>query len=87
MPTPVIVERVRDLYDKLSETQPDAAVAPTLDPVKQALETIRIEPHEPAHYRSLNDLLLLAYVKIEVSHPELAHAMTAVINAMNAAGI
>jgi hypothetical protein len=88
MPTPQIIQKARDLQKQIAETpdiptnaQPDASA------IQQQIDTIMLEPSHVPHYTSLNDRLLLAYVKLESDHPKLAAAMVDLTNALAAAGL
>ena len=82
MPTPDVIDRVRELHERL-EQEPHAA----LEPVQQQLRTIVLEPHDAAHYHSLSERLQNAYESLEVDHPKLAAVVQATMNALNAAGL
>jgi len=88
MPTPAIIERVRDLQRELAET-PDAARAshPEVPAIEQQIETIMLDPSQVHLYTSLNDRLLKAYVAFEIDHPKLARAMIDVATALGNAGL
>ncbi len=88
MPTPEILEKVRQLHQQIAET-PDLPnhVQPDVSAIQKQIDTILLEPDHVPHYTSLNDRLLYAYVKFEVDHPELAKAMQGVSNALQAAGL
>ncbi len=88
MPTPEIIEKVRQLRQQLAET-PDLPnhVRPDVSAIQKQIDTILLEPDHVPHYTSLNDRLLYAYVKFEVDHPNLAKAMQNVSNALQAAGL
>lgn len=82
MPTPDVIDRVRELHDRL-EQEPH----PALEPVKQQLQTIVLEPHDAANYHSLSARLQAAYESLEVDHPRLAAVVQATMNALNTAGL
>lgn len=82
MPTPEVIERVRALQEKLQ-----AEPHPALEPLKQQLDTIAVEPHDAASYNSLSDRLRVAYDKLESDHPSLAAIVQAAMNALNTAGL
>ena len=87
MPTPEVIARVRELHAELAETQPDAPMAADVVSLREAVDDALREPDREHHYTSLNDQLLLTYIKFELDHPKLAGTMQAVINALSAAGI
>jgi hypothetical protein len=87
MPTPEVIARVRELQAELAETQPDAPHAQVRAELQQAIDAALAEPEQAERYTSLNDRLLLAYVKFEIDHPKLAATVQATMNALNAAGI
>ena len=82
MPTPEVIDRVRALHDQAEREQHEA-----LDPVRQQLATIAVDPNDATHYNSLSERLQAAYAKLKVEHPALAGAVQATINALNAAGL
>ena len=87
MPTPAIIQKVRDLRKQIAET-PDLPthVQPDASAIQQQIDTIMLQPDHVPHYTSLNDRLLLAYVKFQVDHPKLAAAMIDLQSALAAAG-
>lgn len=88
MPTPDIIEKVRQLHREIAET-PDLPqhVQPDVSAIQKQIDTIMLEPDHVPHYTTLNDRLLFAYVKLEIDHPNLAKAMQSVSNALAAAGL
>ena len=88
MPTPEIIQKVKDLQQQIDET-PDLPthVQPDVSAIQKQIATIMLEPGKVAHYTSLNDRLLFAFVKFQVDHPKLANAMIDVTNALAAAGL
>ncbi len=88
MPTPEIIEKVRELRQQIAET-PDlpSHVQPDVSAIEKQIDTILLEPAHVPHYTSLNDRLLFSYVKLEIDHPNLAKAMQSVSNALAAAGL
>jgi len=88
MPTPAIIERVRDLQGQLAET-PDAPseLVREVDNVKKALDVVMLDPYNAELYTSLRDRLLLAYIGFQIDHPKVAGAMQGLVEALNAAGI
>jgi hypothetical protein len=87
MPTPEVIARVRELHAELAETQPDMPDAAEVITLRQAVDQVLLEPMVQEHYTSLNDKLLLAYIKFEIDHPKLAGAVQAAIASLSAAGI
>jgi hypothetical protein len=88
VPTPEIIERVRDLHRELAET-PDYEPSrkPDVVAIQQQIDTILLDPSQVHHYTSLSDRLLSAYVGFEIDHPKIASAMQRVIAAVNGAGL
>jgi hypothetical protein len=89
MPTPAIIERVKQVQAGLAEAQPDPAkVAPShVDALKQQLDTVMLDPTKVAHYTSLGDKLLFAYVGFQIDHPKLASTMESLANDLAKAGL
>jgi hypothetical protein len=87
MPTPDVIERVRDLQTKLAETKPTASTAPVVDDLKKLVDAAVREPTHAPHYTTLRDRLRLAYAGFETDHPKLASAMERVISELTAAGL
>ena len=75
MPTPEIIERVRQLDAELAETQPNPATAPGIETLRMQVKTVMLEPEHLPHYKSLGDKLLFHYVGFQIDHPQLAAAM------------
>lgn len=88
MPTPAIIERVRELSAQLAET-PDAPseLVRELDHVRTALDVISLDPANAELYTSLRDKLLLAYVGFQIDHPQIAGTMQGLIDSLAAAGL
>ena len=88
MPTPEIIQKARDLHRQIAET-PDlpSHVKPDATAIQQQLDTILLDPSHVPNYSSLNDRLLLAYVKFQVDHPKLANAMIDLQARLAAAGL
>lgn len=89
MPTPAVIERLRELHAELAET-PDAfspSVRPDAVAIKKQLDTIMLDPSQAHLYTSLNDRLLLAYIGFQIDHPNVAKAMQDAMAAMTAAGL
>ena len=87
MPTPAIIERVRELHAELGETQPNPATQADLEALTRQLETVLVEPTSVPHYAGLRDKLLFAYVGFEVHHPKLAGLVQGVATQLAAAGL
>ena len=88
MPTLEVIARVRELHSELSETQPDAPhLVEEHQELARAVDAVMLDPKQVHLYTSLNDRLLLAYVKFELDHPKLAAAMQNVMSSLAAAGI
>lgn len=88
MPTPEIIQKVKDLQQQIAET-PDLPthVQPDVTAIQKQIDTILVDPSHVPNYSSLNDRLLLAFVKFQVDHPKLADAMVNVTNALANAGL
>lgn len=84
MPTPEIIDKVRQLRTELAEAQPDL---PQAAHITSAIDSVLNEPAHVPHYVGLRDRLLSATVGIEISHPQLAASFNTVINALNTVGI
>lgn len=82
MPTPEVIDRVQALHEQIAK-EPNKA----LETIRPQLAQIVREPHDTAHYHSLTERLRAAYESIEVSHPTLAAALQATVNALTAAGL
>ena len=83
MPTPEVIEKVRQLHAELEE-QPDA---PDLESLRKQIDTVLVEPFHAPHYHGLRDKLLFAYVGFEIDHPKIASTMQSVINSLTVAGL
>lgn len=82
MPTPEIVERMRQLRAQLTEIQ-----LPEADPVASHIDSVLADPAHAPHYEGLSDRLRSASASIESRHPQLAASMNTVINALTATGL
>ncbi len=87
MPTPDIIERVKKLQDELGEVQPDPAKAPDVEALKQQIDMVLAQPDHAAHYKSLGDKLLFAYVGFQIDHPELASSMETLADTLAKIGL
>ncbi len=87
MPTPAIIERMRELHTELGETQPTPATAEELARIKQQVDTVMLQPDHAPHYKGLSDRLLFAYVGFQIDHPKLAGLMQGVATSLSNAGI
>jgi hypothetical protein len=87
MPTPDIIERVRSLRDELGETQPDPALAPSVEELKAHADRVLAEPDHAPHYKSLSDRLLFHYVGFQIDHPKLAASMQSLVDSLATAGL
>ena len=85
MPTPAIIQRVKEVHDELGEAQPDPA--PAVEAIKQQLAQVMLEPEHKPHYKSLSDKLLFAYIGFQIDHPKLAASMEALANELAKAGL
>lgn len=84
MPTPDVIEKVRQLRAALSMARP---ASPEADRITQQLDTVLVEPAHAPRYAGLGERLRSAAAGLEAEHPQLAAAMTTVVNALNAAGV
>ena len=84
MPTPEIIERVRQLRAQLAETPPGT---PEAEHIASQIDSVLVDPAHTPRYEGLSDRLRSASASIENRHPQLAASMNAVINALSAAGI
>lgn len=87
MPTPAIIERVKEVHDELAATQPDPARAPDVDALKKQLAAVMLEPAHKPNYESLSDRLLFHYIGFQIDHPKLAASMESLANQLVAAGL
>jgi hypothetical protein len=87
MPTPAIIERVKQVQAELGDTMPSPTAAPAVNTIKQALDTIMLDPTQVTHYKGLGDKLLFHYVGFQIDHPKLAKSMEDLANSLAAAGI
>jgi hypothetical protein len=87
MPTPELIERVRSLRDELGETQPDPALAPSVEELKAQADRVLAEPDHVPHYKTLGDRLLFHYVGFQIDHPKLAASMQGVVDSLAKAGL
>ncbi len=87
MPTEIVIQKVRELRDELAQTQPDPRALPQVEALKQAVDTVMLEPTHVPHYKSLSDKLTFAYVGFEIDHPKLAAAMQGVKQSLLAVGL
>jgi hypothetical protein len=89
MPTPAIIERVKQVHDELGEAQPDFTRAPDvdIDAIKKQLAAVMLEPDHKPHYDSLGDKLLYAYIGFQIDHPKLAASMQTLANDLAKAGL
>lgn len=83
MPTPDVVEKLRQLREALA-TQPDA---PTAASLAKQLDPVLVEPFHAPHYHGLRARLLDAYSDLEIEHPRLAGAIQTVIESLTHAGL
>jgi hypothetical protein len=84
MPTPEIIESVRQLRTHLAETHPPDAEA---EQIARQIDAALVDPSHAPGYQGLGGRLRQASASFESRHPQLAASMNAVINALNAAGI
>jgi len=84
MPTPDIIEKMRQLRSELAEAEP---AAPAAANIATAIDSVLGDPTHAPHYAGLRERLRSAATGMETSHPQLASSINAVINALSAAGI
>jgi len=82
MPTPEIIERVKDVHSQLGEVSDAKA-----DALKQQLATVMLEPEKRAHYGSLAQRLREAYAGWLTEHPKLAASMETLANDLSNVGL
>ena len=87
MPTPPIIDKVRQLRDELGATTPKPETKPELDQLHKAVETVMLEPEHEAHYQSLGERLRAAVADLQIHHPALAGTMQQVLSALDAVGL
>ena len=84
MPTPEVIEKVRQLRAQLVEARPEGSEA---EHVASHIDSVLADPGDPPSYAGLSERLRSASASIEARHPQLAASMNAVINALSAAGV
>lgn len=84
MPTPEVLDQVRQLRAQLVAARPDSPEATHL---AQQIDALLAEPAHAPHYAGLGERLRAAATSLEAAHPDLAAAMTRVVDALSAAGI
>jgi hypothetical protein len=82
MPTPDVIEKVRQLRAELA-----TAASPEAAHITQQLDTVLVEPNHAPHYAGLGERLRTAAAGLEAEYPQLAAAMMTVVNALNATGV
>jgi hypothetical protein len=87
MPTPPIIDKVRQLRDELGATEPRPETQPELDELSRAVETVMLEPEHEPHYASLGERLRGAMADLQLHHPTLAGAMQQVVSALDSVGL
>jgi hypothetical protein len=87
MPTPDIIERVRGLRDELGETEPDPALAPSVEELKAQADRVLAEPDHAPHYKSLSERLLAYSAGFQTDHPKLAASMESLVDTIAKAGL
>ena len=84
MPTPDVIEKVRQLRGELAAAQPSS---PDAARIAKQIDDVLAEPARAQHYEGLGDRLRSAAAGLEGEYPQLAAAMTTVLNALSAAGV
>jgi hypothetical protein len=89
MPTPAIIERVKEVHDELGKAQPDSTRAHDVDvdAIKKQLAAVMLEPDHKPHYDALGDKLRYAYAGFKDDHPKLAASMETLANDLAKAGL
>jgi hypothetical protein len=82
MPTPEIVDKVRDLRKQIAESK-----GPEAEALRKQIDTILLEPEHRPHYRSLVERLRALYRHIVASSPNAAALIEEVANELTAAGL
>lgn len=82
MPTPEIIERVKQVHAQLGDVSGAKA-----DALKQQLATVMLEPGEKAHYRTLAQRLREAYGGFLADHPKLAAQIETLANDLSNVGL
>jgi hypothetical protein len=84
MPTPDVIEKVRQLRAELATARPSS---PEAEHLAKQIDAVLIEPDHAPYYVGLGERLRAAATELEREHPQLAATMTTVLNALNAAGV
>ena len=84
MPTPEVIEKLRQLRTALAAPEPEAPAHASL---RQQLDEVLVDPEQRPRYTGLAEKLRGAMIGLEVDHPHLAGSIEAVINSLSAAGI
>ncbi len=84
MPTPEVIEKVRQLREELATARP---ASPEAERIAKQIEAVLAEPEHGPHYDGFGDRLRDTATSVEREHPKLAAAMTSVLNALSAAGL
>ena len=84
MPSPEVIEKVRQLRAELASARP---ASPEAERLAQQIDALLADPEQAQHYEGLGERLRSAAAGLEAEHPQLAAAMTTVLNALSAAGV
>jgi hypothetical protein len=83
MPTPEVIEKLRQLRTELATT-PDA---PGVQSLREDLDAVLVEPSHAQGYGGLKERLVAAYVGFQQVHPKLAASIEGVTSELTAAGL
>lgn len=82
MPTPEIIQRVREVHDELGKTPAKAEHAE----LRKSLDRVLEEPSHAPHYANLSETLFRQRAMFEAEHPVLAESIERLANALAAVG-
>lgn len=85
MPTPEIIQRVREVHDELGKTTQDPG-KPGIGEVRDSLGAVLKEPSHEPHYRTLAEKLFAYRTELELEHPMLAETVERLANELAAFG-
>lgn len=82
-------DKLKNLNDELSQTQPTEKTEPVVNDLKNQIQPIVDQPDadNTIHYHSLGERLNLALVDLDVDHPKLGIAIRSVLDELAAVGI
>jgi Domain of unknown function (DUF4404) len=85
MPTPSIIDRLREVHTELEGSQ-RVADSSHVDGLKRQIDAVMLEP-EGADYATLRERLAAAYASFEGEYPKVAGAIQGLIAELTAAGL